>query len=64
MLSTMAVLGPILFIVYTNDIDKYIAGKVLKFANDTKVLIQSIHKRILINLDQIWCYKANGLMIG
>ena len=32
------VLGLILFIVYTNDIDKYIASKVLKFPDDAKVL--------------------------
>ena len=33
-----SVLGPILFIIYINDIDKYIVSKVLKFPDDTKVL--------------------------
>ena len=37
-----SVLGPILFIIYTNDIDKYIASKVLKFADDTKVKKSSV----------------------
>ena len=33
-----SVLGPILFIMYINDIDKYIVSEVLKFVYDTKVL--------------------------
>jgi len=32
-----SVLGPILFLIYINDIDVSVACKVLKFADDTKI---------------------------
>ena len=32
-----SVLGPILFLIYINDVDESVACKVLKFANDTKI---------------------------
>ena len=32
-----SVLGPILFLIYINDLDDYISGKVLKFSDDIKV---------------------------
>ena len=32
-----SVLGPILFLIYINDLDDEITSKVLKFADDTKV---------------------------
>jgi len=31
-----SVLGPLLFVVYINDVDEQIASKILKFADDTK----------------------------
>jgi len=36
-------LGPLLFVVYTNDIDEQIVSKILKFADDTKMyhIVQS-----------------------
>ena len=43
-----SVLGPILFIIYLNDIDKYIASKVHKFADDTK-LLSSVSTHIDLN---------------
>ena len=33
-----SVLGPILFLIYINELDDDITSKVLKFADDTKVL--------------------------
>ena len=33
-----SVLGPILFFVYINDLEKWVTGKILKFADDTKLL--------------------------
>ncbi|KAF2359228.1 Reverse transcriptase domain [Trinorchestia longiramus] len=39
-----SVLGPLLFIIYINDLDVGIISKINKFANDTK-LSQSIHRK-------------------
>ena len=33
-----SVLGPVLFVVYINDIDSYVSSKILKFADDTKIM--------------------------
>ena len=35
--ATRSVLGPLLFVIYINDIDDCVAGRILKFADDTKI---------------------------
>ena len=52
-----SVLGPILFLVYINDVEEGVTGKILKFADDTKLFrkvkeleINNICKMTLINL--------------
>ena len=35
-----SVLGPILFLVYINDLEEGATGKILKFADDTKLFIK------------------------
>ena len=36
-----SVLGPILFLVYINDLEEGVTGKLLKFADDTKLFIKA-----------------------
>ena len=48
-----SVLGPILVLIYINDLEDYISNKVLKFADDTKVfrkVINDTDKQSLIKL--------------
>ena len=51
-----SVLGPILFLVYINDLEEGVTSKILKFADDTKLFrktrkleINKIYKMTLIN---------------
>ena len=32
-----SVLGPLLFVIYINDIDDYVGGRISKFVDDTKI---------------------------
>ena len=36
-----SVLGPILFLVYINDLEEGVTGKILKFADDTKLFTKT-----------------------
>ena len=36
-----SVLGPILFLVYINDLEEWVTGSILKFADDTKLFIKT-----------------------
>ena len=42
-----SVLGPVLFVIYLNDIDDIVSSKILKFADDTKLY------RVVTNKDDI-----------
>ena len=44
-----SVLGPILFLIYINDLEEGVTRKILKFADDTK-LFRKIRGNLLINL--------------
>ena len=49
-----SVLGPILFLVYINDLEEGITGKILKFADDIKLFtrkleVNKMYKMILIH---------------
>ena len=33
-----SVLGPVLFVIYINDIDSYVSSKILKFVDDIKIV--------------------------
>ena len=59
-----SVLGPILFLVYINDLEEGVTGKILKFADDTKLFRKVkeigdnfVYKMTLINL-------SSGLING
>ena len=41
-----SVLGPLLFVIYINDIDEVVNSKLLKFADDTKIFnkVNSVEK--------------------
>jgi len=48
-----SVLGPLLILIYINDINDFVCAKLLKFADDTKYLVLSQLKTILIDFKSI-----------
>ena len=59
-----SVLGPILFLVYINDLEEGVTGKVLKFADDTKLFrkikeIGDKHK-VQDDIDKLVRWSENG----
>ena len=59
-----SVLGPILFLVYTNDLEEGITGKILKFADDTKLFrkIMEIgdNQKLQDYIDKLVRWSENG----
>ena len=41
-----SVLGPLLFVIYINDIDDYVGSRILNFADDTKIYKKFIQWRV------------------
>ena len=48
-----SVLGPLLFVMYINNIDDSVACKILKFANDTKIY------RVVKSADHIDSFRSD-----
>jgi len=50
-----SVLGPLLFLIHINDIDEYVGGKILKFADDTKICHKIRSDDDITNLESGLC---------
>jgi len=49
-----SVLGPLLFVIFINDTDVCVAGKILKFADDTKIYRTAISAEDVSALQLTW----------
>ena len=47
-----SVLVPVLFVICINDIDSYISSKILKFADDTKIVVWLVGQRVSCSLSR------------
>ena len=61
--TTGPVLGPLLFLIYINDIDEGLTSKIIKFADDTKLYrqvvtdhpsVENVRLSSRITIDQKW----------
>ena len=61
-----SVLGPLLFLIYINDLDKNITSNLLKFADDTKVFRRVNNdgdkQHLQNNLDKLVYWSENWQM--
>jgi len=57
-----SVLGPLLFVIYINDIDEVVNSKVLKFADDTKIFNKVTSVDEVENLSKVWP-SSFGIMV-
>ena len=49
-----SVLGPILFLIYRNDLEDNMSSKILKFAHDTKQSLQDDLDKLLVKWSEKW----------
>ena len=59
-----SVLGPILFLVYIHDLEEGLTGKILKFADDTKLLRKNKENgdkhKLQDDIDKLVRWSENG----
>ena len=59
-----SVLGPILFLVYINDLEEGVTGKILKFADDTKLFTKTKEfgdkQKLQDDIDKLVKWSENG----
>ena len=48
-----SVLGPILVLVYINDLEEGVTGSILKFANCSEIILQKRVMRIMYGVDRL-----------